>query len=224
MIPGWHTRRRHSLFEILIFKYVYFDTMIDVTVKKREQRIGMLYVQHWERRSVQNPKINWKENSRVRIGRIAFSAEASNLYIWRYSCNPKTTSGLFNQEWWITQKFLTIVQFIFSVDWARDHYSIAEAGLEILLGVYTLVQREDKHFLHRCTICFDNHASEAEAITDTKKSRKVNHQIHWRPEQNAMYWSYLSATQKRTLADKVQAMICASLYAGRMRCTSCQRK
>ena len=47
MIPGWHTWRRHS-FEILIFKYVYFDTMIDVTVKKREQRIGMLYFQYWE--------------------------------------------------------------------------------------------------------------------------------------------------------------------------------
>ena len=39
-IPGWQTCRKHS-FETLIFKYVYFDTMIDVTVKKREQRIGM---------------------------------------------------------------------------------------------------------------------------------------------------------------------------------------
>ena len=28
----------------------------------------------------------------------------SNLYIGRYSCKPKTTSGLFHQEWWITQK------------------------------------------------------------------------------------------------------------------------
>ena len=37
--------QKHS-FEILIFKYVYFDTMIDVTVKKREQRIGMLYFQY----------------------------------------------------------------------------------------------------------------------------------------------------------------------------------
>ena len=32
--------------------------------------------------------------------------------------------------------------------------------------------------MRRCTICFDNNASEAEVITDTKKSRKVNHQIH----------------------------------------------
>ena len=44
--------------------------------------------------SVQNPKINWKENSRVRTGRIAFTAEASNLKIGRYSCNPKTISGV----------------------------------------------------------------------------------------------------------------------------------
>ena len=49
------------------------------TVKKRKQRIGMLYFQHYERRSAQNHQINWKENSRVKIGRIAFTAEASNL-------------------------------------------------------------------------------------------------------------------------------------------------
>ena len=49
MIPG----RKHS-FETLIFKHVYFDTMIDV-------------------------KIDGKENPRVRIGRIAFTAEDSNL-------------------------------------------------------------------------------------------------------------------------------------------------
>ena len=35
---------------------VYFDTMIDVTEKKGEQRIGRLYFQYWERWSVQNPK------------------------------------------------------------------------------------------------------------------------------------------------------------------------
>ena len=68
-----------TLLETLIFKNVYFDTMISFTVKKREQRIGMLYFQYWERRSVQDPQINWTENSRVRIGRIAFTAEASNL-------------------------------------------------------------------------------------------------------------------------------------------------
>ena len=70
--------QKHS-FESIILKYVYFDTMLDVTVKKQEQRIGMLYFQYWERWSVQNPKIDWKENSRVRNGRIALTAEASNL-------------------------------------------------------------------------------------------------------------------------------------------------
>ena len=59
----------------------------------------------------------------------------------------------------------------------------------------------------RGTICFDNNASEAEVKTDTKKSRKVNNQIHRRPEQNAKYWIYLSATQKRILADRVWAII-----------------
>ena len=71
------------------------------------------------------------------------------------------------------------------MDRARDHYSITEAGLvaerkereEKVYGVYTRTegrQTLSSQFL----ICFDNNASEAEAITDTKKSRKVNHQIH----------------------------------------------
>ena len=90
-IPGLQTCRKHS-FETLIFKYVYIDTIKDVTVKKREQRIGMWNFQYWERESVQNSNINWKENSRVRIG-IVFTAEASNLEIGRYSCNPRNISG-----------------------------------------------------------------------------------------------------------------------------------
>ena len=49
----------------------------------------------------------------------------------------------------------------------------------------------------------DNNASDAEVITDTEKARKVNHQIQWRPEQNAKDQIYLSATQQRILADKV---------------------
>ena len=73
-----HDRRAENI-PSRLFKYVHFDTMIDVTVKKRDKRIGMLYFLYRERESVQNLKINWKENSRVRIGRIAFTAEASNL-------------------------------------------------------------------------------------------------------------------------------------------------
>ena len=83
-------------------------------------------------------KLIGRRMSRVRIGRIAFTAEASNLQNW----------AIFVQS--------------------EDHKR------------YTLVQKEDKHVLYngRCTICFDNIASEAKVITDTKKSRKVNHQVH----------------------------------------------
>ena len=111
----------------------------------------------------------------------------------------------FHQEWWITQGILTRRQFIYTVNWARNHDSIAEAGLEIVRKVYTLVQKEDKHFLYNgeCTTSWENKSSEV--ITDTKKSRKVNHQIHWRLEQNAKDWIYLSAMQKQILA--VQAII-----------------
>ena len=65
--------------------------MIDVTVKKREQ------------------------NSRVGIGRIACTAEASNLQIGRYLCNPKTTSGFSTKNDELRKKFLTIVHFISSI-------------------------------------------------------------------------------------------------------------
>ena len=49
-------------------------------------------------------------------------------------------------------------------------------------GVYTLVQKEDKHFLHNgwCTVCFDNNASEAESNYRYKE-------IEEGPEQNAEY-------------------------------------
>ena len=76
-----------------------------------------------------------------------------------------------------------------STSWIEHEIIIlfAEAGLvardkkrKKVYGMYTLVQKEDKHFLcnGRCTICFDTNASGAEVITDTKKSRKLNHQIH----------------------------------------------
>ena len=202
---SWMTDVEKTFFETLIFKYVYFDTMIDVTMKKREQRIGMWYFQYCERRSLQNPKINWKEISRVRIGRIVFTAEASNLQIGRYSRNPKTISGLFNQEWGITQKhpYKNTIHLYCGLCPRSLLYCRSWTG--IVREVYTLVQKKETHFLYNegWTICFDNNASEAEVITDTKKSRKVNHQVHWRPEQNAKDWIYLSATQKRNLADKV---------------------
>ena len=68
-------------------------------------------------------KFNWKENSRVRIGRIAFTAEASNLEVGRYSCNPKTISRLFHPGMtnyakifykWIEHEIITLLQ---ELDW-----------------------------------------------------------------------------------------------------------
>ena len=46
------------------------------------------------------------------------------------------------------KKIFTRVHFIFSVDRARDHYSIADAGMEIVRGLYSLVQNANKHSLH----------------------------------------------------------------------------
>ena len=121
-IPGWRTSRKHS-FEILLFKYVYSDTMIDVTVKQWEQRVVMLYFQYWKRRSVQNPKIIGK---RIHVWGLVALPLPQKLQICKFGVFRAIRRPYAD---WITQRFLTRVQFIYPVDWARDHYSITEAGL-----------------------------------------------------------------------------------------------
>ena len=205
MIPEWHTWRRCS---------------------SRPPSSRMCLSTPWSTSQWRSEsKIHWKENSCVRNSRIAFTAEASNL---------SKTKSVFHQEWWTTQRFLTRVQFIYTVDRARDLNSIADAGLvqkkkneRSFTEMYALEKKEDKQFIlyHGvCTICLDNNASEAEVITDTKKSRKVNHQIHWRPEQDVKYGIQLSATQKRILADTCPSHHYAPVYAGRMRCQWLSKK
>ena len=77
------------LLETLIFKNVYFDTMIDVTAKKRKQRIGILYFQYCEREEYKTLKLYWNENS---------LEDWSHCLYRRFSCNLMTISGLFHQE------------------------------------------------------------------------------------------------------------------------------
>ena len=60
---------------------------------------------------------------------------------------------------WIEHEIIALLQ---KLDWEQEKRSERSCT-----GVYTLVQKEDKHFLYngRCTICLDNEASEAEVIT-----------------------------------------------------------
>ena len=51
---------------------------------------------------------------------------------------------------------------------------------------------------------FNSDADEAESGTDTTKPRKVIDQIHWRPEQDAVYWSHLSTVQDAGLENRSQ--------------------
>ena len=77
--------------------------------------------------------------------------------------------------------------FTYHVGRARDQYTIAEAGL-----VAGGKERKEGNQ----TIFFTNSdASEAELITDIIKPMKVHYQIHWRPEQDAVYWIHLSTAQ-----------------------------
>ena len=83
-------------------------------------------------------------------------------------------------------------RFIYHVGRARDEYSIAEIG-SVAGGKERKEGRQTIFF----TLLdpFNSDADEAESGTDTTKPRKVTDQIHWRPEQDAVYWSHLSTAQ-----------------------------
>ena len=129
-IPGWRTSRKHS-FEILLFKYVYSDTMIDVTVKQWEQRVVMLYFQYWKRRSVQNPKIIGK---RIHVWGLVALPLPQKLQICKFgvfSCNPKTICGLnytkipykstIHLPPWIEHEIITQLQ---KLDWDQKEKNV----------------------------------------------------------------------------------------------------
>ena len=82
--------------------------------------------------------------------------------------------------------------FIHHVGRARDQYSLAEAGL-VAGGKNEKGGRQTIFFTPHDP--FNSDADEAESMTDVKKPRKVHYQIHWTPEQDAVYWIHLSTAQ-----------------------------
>ena len=86
-------------------------------------------------------------------------------------------------------------EFIYHVGLARNHYSIAVAGL-VARG---------KERKGRQTIFFtpldpvNSDANGAELITDFNKARKMHYQIHWRLERGAVYWVHLRSAQNAGL-------------------------
>ena len=188
MIPGWQKCRKHS-FETLIFKYVHFDTMIDVTAKKREQR--MLYFQYCERVSVQNS--NWKENSRVIVNWAIFVQSEDHKRIipprmMNYAKIPykrtihlprvSSTRSLLHCRSWTGRK--------------KKRRERSCAG-----DVHTRTEgRQTFPLQWQGALCLDNDASEAEVIEEGESSNSLT------------TWAIckalkLSAMQKRILADKV---------------------
>ena len=75
---------------------------------------------------------------------------------------------------------------------ARDQYSIAED--EEVAGRKERKEGRQAIFFTPLDL-FNSNADEAEPITDIKKPRKVQYQLHWRPEQDAVYWIHLSIAQ-----------------------------
>ena len=158
-------------------------------------------------------KNNWTENSRVRIWSHCHYRRSFKSANWAIFVQSEDHTGVIPprmmhyakkslQEYssstpWIEHGIITQLQ---KLDWEQEKRSERSCTVD----VHTRTEGRRTFPLQGvCTICFDNSASEAEVITDPKKSRKVNYQIHWRREQNAKDWIYLSATQKRILADKV---------------------
>ena len=91
-------------------------------------------------------------------------------------------------------------EFIYHVGRARDQYSIAVAGL-----VAGGKERNEgwQTILFTPLDPFNSDANKAELITDFKKARKalhqLLHQIHWRPEQDAVYMVHLRSAQNAGL-------------------------
>ena len=75
---------------------------------------------------------------------------------------------------------------------ARDQCSNAEIGL--VVGRKEREEGRQTIFLTPLDPS-NSGVDEAESITDTAKPRKVQYQIHWRPEQDAVYWIHLSTAQ-----------------------------
>ena len=75
---------------------------------------------------------------------------------------------------------------------ARDQHSLAEAGL-VTGGKERKEGRQTIFFTPLGP--FNSDADGVELIADIKKPRKVHYQIHWRPEQEAVYWIHLSIAQ-----------------------------
>ena len=83
-------------------------------------------------------------------------------------------------------------EFIYHVGRARDQYSIAVAGL-VAGGKARKEGRQTIFFTPLDP--FNSDANEAELITDFNKAIKLHYQIHWRPEQDAVYWVHLRSAQ-----------------------------
>ena len=83
-------------------------------------------------------------------------------------------------------------RFLYHVGRARDQYSIAEIGL-VAGGKERKKVRQTIFFTPLDP--FNSDADEAESITDTTQPIKVQYQVHWRPEQDAVYWILLSTAQ-----------------------------
>ena len=180
-ITEHQTCSKHS-FETLIFKYVYLDPMMNMKGKRWEQRIGISYFKYWEE--------NWKENSLMRIGCIVFIAEASKqemtsvkmkmgnwaIFGRKHSDEIIMHSGLMNYGMILNKGNNS------STPWVGHEINTQFQKLDYWHKKRN-IKKGDKLFLHNFWFCFNNDAIKTEAVTDIKKSRKMNHQIHWCPEQ-----------------------------------------
>ena len=151
MITGWHTWKRHYSKRLR-----HHDKG---TAKEREQRNG-------------------RENSRLKMVALHLPqelqiCELGDTHVQSEDHTRMIPPRMMNHAnflWWTTQKFFTRVQFIYIVDWARYHYSFAQAGLvakrkeanEVVRWcTHSYIKKTNISFViqliynGRCTICLD---------------------------------------------------------------------
>ena len=147
------------------------------------------------------------------------------MQIRRPWADYSTKSDKFREE------FFTRVQFIYSMDRARNHYSVAEAGIEIVLWIYTLVQKEDKHFLYSGREVYNLSRQQCQRSSSNYKHEEIeegessNSLTTWLKCKVLMQSTEFTCPQRRNEFWHTASTpsLCTSLYAGSMRCKSCQR-
>ena len=181
---------------------IWFDTATNTDEKKMVRCMWTSYSKHWKK----DFKYSEIRNSQTRIRSIAFILEASRRDLksvkmrmdWSFSCNP----GTFR---WILCCTETDEFRDDSLHMERIHLSRGSSTRPILYCCSWIGRRRKgtkrrtaNNFLHS-SWSFQQRCQRSRVHYRFNKARKLHYQIHWRPEQDAVYWVHLRSAQNAGL-------------------------